>query len=61
MEYKELKFKIAYLGNFTRESTLMRKRYEERSKQSLQAVQKAMEFASRQLWRCDPRKHVNGT
>lgn len=36
----------------------MRDRYEERTNIAIESVRKVMESASRELWMCDPKKHV---
>lgn len=48
-------------GNFTLETQLMRKRYEERLIATADAARAAMEKASRELWICDPDIHEEGT
>lgn len=60
IQFSYMLLRIYGKGNFTKEAHLMRTRYEERTRQSIKAVQKAMETTSRDLWRCDPKKHVKG-
>lgn len=38
----------------------MRDRYEERTNTAIESVKTSMELASRELWKCDPKKHVEG-
>ncbi|KAJ8931393.1 hypothetical protein NQ314_015699 [Rhamnusium bicolor] len=47
-------------GNFTKEAQLIRDRYEERTNNAVEIVQNCMKNASRELWNCDPKKHVKG-
>ncbi|VEN36571.1 unnamed protein product [Callosobruchus maculatus] len=47
-------------GNFTTEAKTMRKRYEERANTAIEIVKQSMRNASRQLWNCDPKKHIKG-
>lgn len=48
-------------GNYTQESLLMRKNFERRAAKSQELMQKVMEISDRDLWRCDPSKHVEGS
>ncbi|CAG9812536.1 unnamed protein product [Phaedon cochleariae] len=47
-------------GNFTGEEQVMIDRYEERTNKAIEVMRKVMTNASRQLWNCDPKKHVKG-
>lgn len=47
-------------GNFTKEAQIARERYQERTNNIITAVKNAMKSASRDLWKCDPKKHVLG-
>lgn len=47
-------------GNFTKEAQLMRDRFEQRTNNAIESIKKAMGEASRELWNCDPKKHVRG-
>lgn len=49
-----------YLGNFSKESHLMRMRFEERVEKTQLVMRKVMERADRSVWRCDPRHHIEG-
>lgn len=48
----------ARAGNYTKESHLMRERFEERSLRAQELLHKLLERASREVWRCDPKYHV---
>lgn len=48
------------LGNYTKESHLMRQRFEERVARSQKMVQECMKRADRTVWRCDPKHHIEG-
>lgn len=50
-----------FLGNYTQESILMRKNFERRASKSQELMQKVMETSDRDLWRCDPGVHVEGS
>lgn len=45
-------------GNFTNESQILRKRYQERLNIEIDAIRNAMQSSSTELWRCDPKKHT---
>ncbi|XP_050311529.1 uncharacterized protein LOC126747077 [Anthonomus grandis grandis] len=47
-------------GNFTKESQHSRERYQERTNNAVQSIKSAMQNVSRDLWKCDPKKHVKG-
>ncbi|XP_055305104.1 uncharacterized protein LOC129569900 isoform X2 [Sitodiplosis mosellana] len=47
-------------GNFSKESHLMRERFEDRVQRTQLLMRKVMERASRSVWRCDPRHHIEG-
>ncbi|XP_031632298.1 uncharacterized protein LOC116346405 isoform X2 [Contarinia nasturtii] len=47
-------------GNFTKESHLMRQRFEDRVQKTQSLMRKVMERADRSVWRCDPRHHIEG-
>lgn len=49
-----------HLGNFSRESHLMRERFEDRVEKTQLLMRKVMERADRSVWRCDPRHHIEG-
>lgn len=53
-------FVLYFLGNFSKESHLMRKRFEERVEKTQLVMRKVMERADRSVWRCDPRHHIEG-
>ena len=59
MEYINL-FVPYDTGNFTLESELMQERYKERTQEKVLAVKEVMSDADRDMWRCDPRQHVEG-
>ncbi|ERL85944.1 hypothetical protein D910_03359, partial [Dendroctonus ponderosae] len=47
-------------GNFTKESQHSRERFQERTNNAVESVKRAMQKVSRELWKCDPKKHVKG-
>ncbi|XP_969643.2 uncharacterized protein LOC658141 isoform X1 [Tribolium castaneum] len=47
-------------GNFTTESQIARERFQERTTNIIDAVKSAMSTTSRDLWKCDPKRHVSG-
>lgn len=47
-------------GNFTKEAQLMRDRFEQRTNNAIESIKQAMGEASRELYNCDPKKHVRG-
>ncbi|XP_044253043.1 uncharacterized protein LOC123004011 isoform X2 [Tribolium madens] len=47
-------------GNFTTESQIAREHFQERTTNIIDAVKSAMSSASRDLWKCDPKRHVSG-
>lgn len=38
----------------------MRERYEERTNTAIKIVKNAMQNSSRELWNCDPKRHIKG-
>ncbi|XP_067003100.1 uncharacterized protein orion [Anabrus simplex] len=60
MQFSWMLLRLYNKGNFSREAELMRDTYEEQTQQKVAAVSRAMKGASRQLWQCDPRVHVEG-
>lgn len=49
-----------FAGNFTKESHLLRQRFEDRVEKTQKVMRKVMERADRSVWRCDPRHHIEG-
>ncbi|RZC38220.1 uncharacterized protein BDFB_003195 [Asbolus verrucosus] len=47
-------------GNFTTEAEIARERFQERTNNIIEAVKSAMQESSRDLWKCDPKRHVLG-
>nr|CAD7587095.1 unnamed protein product [Timema genevievae] len=60
MQFSWMLLKLYKKGNFTVEAQMMRDQYQERTIQKIAAVKSAMIGASRELWRCDPKHHVEG-
>ena len=52
---------LSLTGNYSQESLLMRKNFERRATKSQELMQKVMEISDRELWRCDPSVHKEGT
>jgi hypothetical protein len=47
-------------GNFTTEAEIARERFQQRTNRIIQTVKIAMESASKDLWKCDPKRHISG-
>ncbi|XP_059609555.1 uncharacterized protein LOC132256957 isoform X2 [Phlebotomus argentipes] len=47
-------------GNYTQEPQLMRQRFENRTEKTQELVQRVLERADREVWRCDPDVHIEG-
>lgn len=47
-------------GNFTGEVWQSRKIYEKRTNEVVETARKAMQNVSREVWKCDPKKHKKG-
>lgn len=60
MQFAYMLLKLYNKGNFTREAQIMRDRYEERTAVTINTLQKVLETASREFWKCDPKQHVKG-
>ncbi|XP_044728255.1 uncharacterized protein LOC123291881 isoform X2 [Chrysoperla carnea] len=60
MQFSYMLMKLYNKGNMTREVELMRKGYEDRTKRMIGAIKSVMQDASRDLWICDPKRHVPG-
>ncbi|XP_018322166.1 uncharacterized protein LOC108734901 isoform X1 [Agrilus planipennis] len=58
MQFSYMLLKLYNKGNFTKEASIMKERYAERTTAAIQSVKEAMADASREFWRCDPQKHV---
>ncbi|CRK92910.1 CLUMA_CG006339, isoform A [Clunio marinus] len=61
MQFSYMLLKTYGKGNYTQESYLMRKNFEKRAAKSQELMQKVMEISERDLWRCDPNKHEEGS
>lgn len=55
-----IEFLRLFSGNFSKESHLMRERFEDRVQRTQILMRKVMERANRSVWRCDPRHHIEG-
>lgn len=53
-------FTFSISGNFTKEAQILTERFEQRTNNAIQSVKVAMKLASKDLWNCDPKKHVAG-
>lgn len=60
VQFSYMLLKLYDKGNFRRESELAKQRYEERDEATVKAIQSAMKNASRDFWKCDPKKHLAG-
>ncbi|XP_055585663.1 uncharacterized protein LOC129738473 [Uranotaenia lowii] len=56
MQFSWMLLKAYGKGNFTTESKLMRRRFEERTNRTQMLLQRVMQQASREYWRCDPER-----
>lgn len=61
MQFSWMLLKSYGKGNYTKESELMRQSFEERAARTQALLRKVMLRADRQVWRCDPTQHVEGT
>ncbi|XP_055618076.1 uncharacterized protein LOC129763220 isoform X1 [Toxorhynchites rutilus septentrionalis] len=57
MQFSWMLLKAYGKGNFTAESRLMRRRFEDRTSRTQQLLQRVMQQASRDYWRCDPERN----
>ncbi|CAH0564544.1 unnamed protein product [Brassicogethes aeneus] len=60
IQFSYMLLKLYNEGNFTKEAQQQQERFESRSNAAIRAIKAAMEGLSRDLYRCDPRKHVKG-
>ncbi|KAG5894130.1 hypothetical protein JTB14_004068 [Gonioctena quinquepunctata] len=60
IQFSYMLLRLYNQGNFTTEAQIMRDRYEERTNHAIEIVKSAMQNASRELWNCDPKKHIKG-
>lgn len=60
VQFAYMQLKLYGKGNFKREALLAKERFQERDQATVKAVMLAMQNASRELWKCDPRKHIPG-
>merc|ERR1719285_412701 len=60
IQFSYMLLKLNGRGNFTEESLQSRDRFKERTKQAAEVVRNAMKDVRRDLWNCDPKKHVLG-
>ncbi|KAF5282500.1 hypothetical protein FQR65_LT14270 [Abscondita terminalis] len=58
MQFSYMLLKLYNKGNFSKEAEIMKDRYQERTKKSVEYVKKAMEKSSRHMWKCDPKQHI---
>lgn len=61
MQFSWMLLKSYGKGNYTTESQLMRSSFEDRARKTQTLLRKVMEMADRQVWRCDPQQHVEGS
>ncbi|CAG9863089.1 unnamed protein product [Phyllotreta striolata] len=60
IQFSYMLLRLYNKGNFTTESELMRKRFQERTDSAMTIVRKSLEDSSRQYWNCDPKRHIKG-
>ncbi|XP_055526442.1 uncharacterized protein LOC129719078 isoform X2 [Wyeomyia smithii] len=56
MQFSWMLLKAYGKGNFTAEAKLMRRRFEDRTNRTQMLLQRVMQQASREYWRCDPER-----
>ncbi|XP_053681824.1 uncharacterized protein LOC128732574 [Sabethes cyaneus] len=56
MQFSWMLLKAYGKGNFTAEAKLMRRRFEDRTSRTQALLQRVMQQASREYWRCDPER-----
>ncbi|XP_058830636.1 uncharacterized protein LOC131689510 isoform X1 [Topomyia yanbarensis] len=57
MQFSWMLLKAYGKGNFTTEAKLMRRRFEDRTSRTQTLLQRVMQQASREYWRCDPERN----
>ena len=60
IQFSYMMLKLYNRGNFTLESDLARKNFESQATDKLLAVKGILPNMSRDFWRCDPAKHIEG-
>ncbi|XP_074027669.1 uncharacterized protein [Leptinotarsa decemlineata] len=60
IQFSYMLLRLYNQGNFTTEAQIVRDRYEERTNNAIEIVKSAMNNVSRELWNCDPKKHIKG-
>ncbi|XP_045478276.1 uncharacterized protein LOC123683340 isoform X2 [Harmonia axyridis] len=60
IQFSYMLLKMYGRGNFTKEAAISKMKFKERTNKSFEIAKNAMKEASREYWRCDPRKHVKG-
>ncbi|CAH1116052.1 unnamed protein product [Phaedon cochleariae] len=60
IQFSYMLLRLYNQGNFTTEAQIMRDRYEQRTNNAIEVMRNAMTNSSRQLWNCDPKKHIKG-
>ena len=60
IQFSYMMLKLYNPGNFTLESDLARKNFESQATDKLLAVKGILPNMSRDFWRCDPAKHIEG-
>ncbi|KAJ8687401.1 hypothetical protein QAD02_023195 [Eretmocerus hayati] len=58
MQFSWTVLKLYEIGNFTGEMEQLKQQYAIRTSETLRAVKTAMAFAPREVWKCDPAKHI---
>lgn len=60
VQFSYMLLKLYDKGQFKHESNLARDRYQKRNIETIKSMQVAMNSASRDLWKCDPKHHIKG-
>ncbi|XP_059061468.1 uncharacterized protein LOC131854370 isoform X3 [Achroia grisella] len=60
MQFSWMLLRVYGKGNFTQEANLTRQRYGQRTNQTAAAARAALSQARRDLYKCDPQKHIEG-
>ncbi|XP_019876374.1 uncharacterized protein LOC109604287 isoform X1 [Aethina tumida] len=60
IQFSYMILKLYNEGNYLKESQLQQERFETRTNLAISAVKSAMQDVSRDLYRCDPKRHIKG-
>ncbi|KAL1497457.1 hypothetical protein ABEB36_008426 [Hypothenemus hampei] len=60
VQFSYMMLRLYGKGNFTKEAEHSQERYQERNNNAANIARSAMQKMSRELWKCDPKKHIKG-